>query len=182
MKKEHLIPVLLVGLALAFIFVSIMVFLSNGKANWVKKKLRMGGILLSMTAILNGCHENEPFNPDGVTCYDPTPPVEILIENCENHEIKINLDQNNKIKGEIASWYEISGYSYKIFDSSKKEIAKGDIIPNDGKFNEHKERITIKLSKDIQEGEYWINFYPFNVRALSNNSHYSERFKLIISK
>ena len=65
MKKEILIPILIVFLGLIFVFINAMVFFTKGNAWLIKKKLKVGAMILSLTGILAcGSHFG--------TCYGPT--------------------------------------------------------------------------------------------------------------
>ncbi len=65
MKKEILIPLLLILLGLLFAIINVMVFFFKGNKWFVKKKLKVGAMILSLTSLL-GC--GSPFG----TCYAPT--------------------------------------------------------------------------------------------------------------
>jgi hypothetical protein len=70
MKKEILIPILLLILGLMFIIINIIVYLSKGN-NWViSKKLKLGALILSLTSIFS-CG-----SPPKPTCYELPPSKE----------------------------------------------------------------------------------------------------------
>jgi len=63
MKKEILIPVLLLFLGLIFIIINILVFFSKGNKRLINRKLKVGALILSLTGILAcGSHQHP-------TCY-----------------------------------------------------------------------------------------------------------------
>jgi len=56
MKKYLWIPLAVAGIAVVFLVVSIMVSLSRGRSSWIRHKLKIGGMLLVLTAFYgSGC-------------------------------------------------------------------------------------------------------------------------------
>ncbi len=71
----------LFALGIAFVAVSLWVWLSRGKnAKAVRAKFRLGGSIIAITTLMNltSCG---PDGPIGVDCYDPAPMNEIYLEN-----------------------------------------------------------------------------------------------------
>jgi hypothetical protein len=56
-KKELIFPFLAIGFVIAFITISTLVFLSQGKSKkWIALKMKTGALLLGLTATVNtGC-------------------------------------------------------------------------------------------------------------------------------
>ena len=157
-KNESLIPITVIGLTVLFTIVSLGVFLTRGKsAYWIAKKMRVGAMLLTLTAVsttYSGCI---------TSCYDAPEPNVFSINNEENHQINVNIDLNNKIKGTI---YERSGdeFSFRITDTSfTKSYQLGRIEADDGEFDESAEEFTLELNSDIPTGVYSLNFYYYLV-------------------
>ena len=94
-KKEILSPILIAGLSLVFIFISFAVFITNGKSKkWVARKMKIGGILLTLTAAsCNGGGE--------VTCYDVAETNSMWINNTTANGIELKLDTGNILNGSI---------------------------------------------------------------------------------
>jgi hypothetical protein len=64
MKKEILIPVLLMFLGVVFVIINIIVYFTKGN-NWVvSKKMKVGALILTLTSIV-ACH-----TVPKPTCYD----------------------------------------------------------------------------------------------------------------
>ncbi len=78
MKKEVLLAVVVIGLSLAFVVVSVLVWLCRGHPWLVRKKLRLGALLLALTGITSGCGSGDqssncymvPLDGDGGYCQD----------------------------------------------------------------------------------------------------------------
>jgi hypothetical protein len=66
MKKEILLPVLIIFLGFIFVVINIIVFFSKGNAWAINRKLKIGAIILSLTTIL-GCVGSHTDND--TTCY-----------------------------------------------------------------------------------------------------------------
>lgn len=70
MKKEIIIPALIIFLGVIFVFINILVFFSKGNNKFIKKKLKVGAIILSLTGII-ACGTPHTEQP---TCYIDTLP------------------------------------------------------------------------------------------------------------
>jgi hypothetical protein len=66
MKKEILLPVLIIFLGFIFVVINIIVFFSKGNAWAINKKLKIGAMILSLTTII-GCGGSHTDND--TTCY-----------------------------------------------------------------------------------------------------------------
>lgn len=106
MKKEILIPLLLIVLLIFFWAISLMVFI-NPRPNWVRYKLKMGGLILSLTFIAS-------CGPSQTKCYDVAAiqdsvksPDSLAINSIKNTEtdsvaiVKPRKKKNNSISPEI---------------------------------------------------------------------------------
>ncbi|MFH1052365.1 MAG: hypothetical protein V1779_15700 [bacterium] len=65
MKKDLYIPLVIIALTLVFGIICLMVYLSDGNAYWIKKKLKIGALLLTFNAIVYGTNAQDPFT----SCY-----------------------------------------------------------------------------------------------------------------
>ncbi|MDD3626457.1 MAG: hypothetical protein PHV06_03990 [bacterium] len=162
MKKEIIIPIYLFGISILFIIVSFLLFLSGGKnAKLLSKKLKLGALIISLTAAL-GC---TPINPHVTSCYvPPMPYVEVENEVVDRsdtewkYSIEIDLSKTNVITGKSMHSFGAS-ISFRITDKNGNVIQFDDAVPVDGKFNDHSEKLECRLNKDIRPGEYTIVFY-----------------------
>jgi len=84
MKKEILIPALLLLLGLLFIIINIIVYFTKGHPWIVSKKLKVGALILTLTGIV-ACHTiPKP------TCYEP-------VQTKDNNESNDNLNKKDSI-------------------------------------------------------------------------------------
>lgn len=81
MKKEILIPIAAAGVAIAFIAVCALVLLNPRSRRFVMAKLRLGGLLITLTGTGAACG---PFTP---TCYDAAMSDDIEITDPEPDKI-----------------------------------------------------------------------------------------------
>jgi len=174
MKKEHFIPILLIALAIAFIFVSLMLFLSNEDKYWIKQKLRIGAIIISFTSSMSSCI---PFG----TCYLESITDSMYLENTQNNEIHLDIIKTNKIKG----WIELPAikyYSFRITDTNYIEVQRDNIFADDGAFNEDYEEFTIKVDITLNAGKYFLYLFTQKKEDQPDSVKSGYSYKLIISK
>lgn len=120
MKKEIIIPVFIGLLALLFVIINIAVHLTNGNHWLIKKKLKLGAMILSLTSFF-ACGSPRP------TCYDTAPSKEYTdsIENVKKQDSLNNLVKQQIINDSIAKAEE-----KRIADS----ILKAKYIKNHKQF------------------------------------------------
>ncbi len=120
MKKEIVIPVLLIILGLVFVIINALVFVFKGNPRLIKRKLKVGAMILTLSSIA-ACHTI----PER-TCYKVSiSPIEdnndtISIANKEdsikivNNQSRINdsiakINEENRKKDSIANIKSIKG-------------------------------------------------------------------------
>lgn len=156
-KKETLFPIIVFLLSGVFIIVSAAVFFSRGKSKfWLSKKMKIGALLLSFSAITiqqQSC----------VTCYEPVATNDILIE---TDTVNFNID--NKIKGTIHD-REGTDFSFKLTDSLRTiTFQEGNILPADGMFDENTEDFIIEVDTTLETGKYAITLSVENRNYIQN--------------
>jgi len=152
-KKEFFTPLVLAGLAIAFIVVSALVWLSKGNPGLVRRKLRLGGMLLALTGAVNGC--------GGLTgmCYDVAMSNEFSVSDVEQDgAVHLDLPSNNNVAGTI---YQRQGdkFSFRLLDQKEQEVQRADIEALDGKYDENTEEFKLAIKKDLGTGSYSLTFY-----------------------
>ena len=160
-KKEIIIPFLVIGLTVLFAAICLAVFLSNGKSKkWISRKMKIGGLLLSLTAIStgSGC----------VSCYDQVRKDIISIDNMDNYEIKLNLDTGNVLTG-IIQEITASSYSFSIEDSLYINKQSDKIIPVDGTIDNHEEEIKLVIDENLSAGNYLLKIFIGDISEQENN-------------
>lgn len=153
-KKEMMIPFVLVGLAVAFGLVSAMVILSRGHPGWIKRKLKIGGMILSLTATLNGCG-TEPT----MTCYVVVPINEFSLVDEQDialpQEITVDLTTNPVLRGRLRN-REATSFVYRIVDKNQTQVQGGLLQALDGAWDEYREEFEIVLDTNLVTDTYHL--------------------------
>jgi len=174
MKKEQYLPVIIFILSAALIIVSLMVFISNGNQYWLKRKLKLGALILTLTASISAC---QPI----ISCYDPAPTDYMYIENTPNSEIQLVIRQGNLIKGKIMTPV-VKQYSFRITDTNYIEVQRDNIFADDGTFDESTEEFTIKVDTSLNAGKYFLYLFTQKKEDQPDSVKSGYSYKLIISK
>ena len=161
-KKELLTPILFAGIGLAFVFISLMVWFSNGKsAKWVARKMKVGALLLSLNATVS-C---EQFV---TTCYDmPAPPNTMQIIESDGYMIEIQPDTGNVLNGYI---YQRVGtdFSFAVIAENDVFAQKGTILAADGQFDYYQENFKIELDTSLIPGNFTLHLYDVKLQNQSD--------------
>jgi hypothetical protein len=99
MKKEILIPIILIVLGLIFILIHFFIYFTKGNSWFIKKKLKVGVLILSLSGIF-ACG-----SPPKVSCYDQAPSKEHTdsIAIVKRQDSITNADKQKQIEDSIAN-------------------------------------------------------------------------------
>jgi len=148
-------------------------FLSNGKSKkWISRKMKIGGLLLTLTAASCNGGGGE------VMCYDTVEINSMWMHANGQNGIEIMLDTNNVLIGSISETYG-SEFSFAVIDKDENKIQAGNIIPVDGKFNDFRENFKIELNKNLNPGDYALKLFTTGIGGQDTISP-RNNFKLII--
>jgi hypothetical protein len=188
MKKEFLIPLIVIILTLIFVIVSAMVFLTKGSPYWISKKLKIGALLIGLTAISLSCEKGKTCytqQPQKPTCYIPKMrPIEfeksdisLHIENSDISLIKFSDSDTNynadnsskplkfskKAKIEFAiKFLKSNEYSFKLTDTNRIEIQRGDVIFVSEMTSDSSRTGYIQFDNKVKTGYYILEFHYHN--------------------
>jgi len=170
---SHTLP--FVALAVAFAAVSFMLYLSGGKSSyWLKKKMKIGAIMLTMSAATVG------YQGCITTCYDMPAQNDITLDNLTNYEIRVNMQENKYITGTIYERISTEFY-YRITDTAyTKTFQLDQLKANDGAMDESTEKFTILLNDSLESGIYMLNFYDYKILPQDTAYQSYPSFRLII--
>jgi len=176
--KRLLIPIIIIALTATFLIISFLVIVTKGNPALIKRKLKLGALLLTFTLTQTGC--------DGLvtqTCYAPIPSEQIVFTDVQTDTsgIIIDLTKSQILKGTI-SYRTSNEFSYKIADSGNVIIQNGNISAYDGKFDSSTEPFEIKFNSNFKLGVYDIYFYKFSKEkqdSLPNSYIGRNKFKII---
>jgi len=154
MKKEIYIPLVLIGLSVAFVVVSFLVWITRGNDSLLKKKLRIGGFILLLSGAAIGC------KCEG-TCYLTIPDNQFYVEDHGNgSRIELDMSVTNKLNGRINHREdEAEDFWYLIRAQNGDEIQRGNVEPLDGAYDEYEEEFEILVRIDLATGNYELEFY-----------------------
>lgn len=184
--KRAILPLVLAVLSGVFLITALAVHLTGGRSSrWVSRKMKIGGLILSLTALLNSCTPQLTDVPqDGNvpwTCYIMVAPElqtnRFFLEDIADSTITLNHSNAMKIYGEIRK-RTLETYSFSIENQLKTVIYKGEIEAKDGSFESETEKIVIRIPAEINEGNYILRLFA---AESSNQPEWSPDFvKLII--
>ncbi len=102
MKREILIPLLILILGLLFIIINIVIFCSKGNSWLISKKLKIGAMILSLTGII-ACG-----SPPKVSCYEQPPSKDYIdsIANARKQDSIKTAKEQKQITDSIANAQE----------------------------------------------------------------------------
>ena len=168
MNKNNLItPLILTGISLAFAVVSFLVWLSRGNnAKLIQRKLRLGALLLGITAVSSGC-------PPAVTCYDPIQPEENIFINDScliSGMVQSSVHVTKEITGQVVNRMS-EEFSFCISDHLNQVILADSLTPLDGQWNQYTESYKLIISDSLAAGTY--NLKLFNTKK--ENQTYPNR-------
>ena len=144
LKKYMIIPIVLAVLGAAFVLVSFLVYISRGKYVFIKQKLKIGALILTLTALSYNCQSNQD---DIVLCYKaavPTPQITILNEINQNQEIIVDALVNRTVTGTIQEDHQsYPHYSFRIVPGQRVLIVD-DLLATGGTVE-----ATIKIIEEL---------------------------------
>lgn len=140
------------GLAAAFLFISAMVYFSNGKSKkWVARKMWIGGLLLSLSYI--SCSNNQVDRNKQIK-YERICYMMVL----GNGKIEIEIDTNNIIYGSIGA-EKSEKFSYAIVDAKGITKQKNDIFMNTYMSDPYSQEFIVEVNQHIDTGKYQFRLY-----------------------
>jgi hypothetical protein len=153
MENKTLTPLLLGLLFAAFGLVSLAVIITGSHPYFIKKKLRLGALIISLTGAVTGCLE--PM------CYDPVAPDQFEIDRQKKRDdtLTVVLPDSNLIRGKIYSPTR-QYYSFGLLDNSDAYIQKDTVHAVDGAFDGNIEEFRIAINSNIEPGIYTLRFFP----------------------
>lgn len=164
---------------IAFIIVSFLVIVTKKHPFFIKHKLKLGAIILSLNSIFIVKAEEESM----IMCYEIQMINDISIN--QNHlkddVILIKDDEGINIEGVINS-RESKSFSYVIVseNNEKSVIIKGVIEAKNGRFNKYTESFIIKTDEMLSPGKYELLLFDRSLDELTDYKYPSRSYKLEI--
>lgn len=152
MKKELYIPLILIGLSVAFVVVSFLVWITRGNDSFLRKKLRIGAMILLLTGTAVGCKCED-------SCYLIIADNQFFIEDQGiGGRIELDMSVTNKLIGQIRHRAD-EDFWYLIRKRNGEEMQRGNVEPLDGVYDDIHEEFEIQVRIDLATGEYELEFY-----------------------
>jgi hypothetical protein len=163
--KKISAPVILLILAGAFIFVSILVYLHQGKsAKWVARKMKLGAAIIAITSISTGCP-----SPPVIMCYDPAPTNWFNFDSIDQNDYSVvaDLPNNSVLTGKVYQ-PDFDRYTFKILANDSQLIDQGNIVAVDGSFDATEENFKMTLNSAIDTGSYHLVIFTSDINRGSD--------------
>lgn len=194
LKKNIFIPIVIIFLSIGFIIVSFLVFISKGNSKLLRKKLKIGGLIITLTAAISSttlsCFEVSCYLPDDEP-YEYNNYLSFTEDYASDYKydkkITVDLTSDNILDGSIKN-IKSDYFSYRLCDYDFISYQKGDIIfsdettDSDGKINVN---FQINLNKNINIGNYNLYIFDNSVDAQmmvpdDEYSNYIDKFEIKI--
>lgn len=188
MRKINTVVWVWIGvLFVAFAFVSVMVVLSRNREYFLKKKLAIGGMIISLTGFtITGTACRQCYDPmmefDASDTWDDADSGDSRFNDAQdssNQEnlfaltgpmqddrVVVDLDGDHTITGTVEDWRGFA-FSYAFWVGDSNPIS-GDLEALDGSFNEVIEDFEIVVPETASTGAYELRFY--NVAAIEQQA------------
>ncbi|MCP4548199.1 MAG: hypothetical protein GY835_17175 [bacterium] len=171
MSRRMIACAALAAIGIAFGCVSLLVYLSNGHPRLIARKLKLGAIILSLTAMLGtAC-----TTPSRVTCYMPAPPDRVAVDPDAfvDNVIWLVLAESNEIAGTILD-RDSSEFSFCLIDAEVSVIQEGELAAQDGAMDEAEEEFTIVIDPGTPVGGYALRFYSVPMAEIVIGNYIAE--------
>ena len=173
MKRKLFAAISISLLFVVFGLISFLVILTKRHPFFVKSKLKIGALIISLSGAAAGCFTT--------TCYSPVPDNYFQIDQYDSQigMLLLNRAVSDTITGEIRARNN-TAYSYTIRDSSYSIFAKDNLKPLDGVFDKSTEEFQIVVGNQIPSGDYNLTFYSAAVDSI-DNAQIVDQFSLRIT-
>jgi hypothetical protein len=135
MRRFLVIPIALLGLSIAFIVLSVILVITKGSDPVLRKKLRIGGLILA----LQGVAVQGAWSGPARECYARAEP-----EFEAQEMIEVNLAENPAVEAVIRFGWDES-FSYAIYNQDRQLVQEGELPAADGEIDAEEEAVIISL-------------------------------------
>ena len=138
LRKYLVIPIALLGLSIIFIVLSIILEIAKGHGSILRKKLRVGGLILALQGLaVQGAWPS-------ASCYERAPP-EFVVDSAyaEASTLEVDLGQSNTIQAKV-HFGENEDFSFIILAGDR--VAQwGAVTPLDQEMDSAEETVVIAI-------------------------------------
>jgi len=153
LRKYVVLPVILLGLAAAFVVLCALVVINRGNDRLLRRKLRIGGLILALQAV--GTQGAWP----AASCYERvTPEVTVSTSASETGLIELNLKESSRITATVKYGARLR-FSYAVIGQGAV-IASGAVDPVDGRMDSGEETVAILMDPNaLSTGTYELRIF-----------------------
>jgi len=155
LERKIVAGILMCGVVAVFIVVSVLVILTGRNPIFVKKKLAVGALLLSLSAIMSGCKGTGPF---GATCYVQALEERVTIDGIRNGQIVLDRKTADTLHCLITERISCN-YSVMILDSVNTVVKKETIFSDTASNLGDTIKFSIVCEKTITQGTYSLRLF-----------------------
>jgi hypothetical protein len=137
LRKYIVVPVALLGLSIAFIILSIALSAAKGKDSILRKKLRIGGLILAM----QGLTAQGVWPSAG--CYVPAPPECTVELGSSEQAVELNLEESNTVEATI-HYGDQQLFTFAVV-ADNSVVQSGIVVPIDQRMDSPEEKVTISI-------------------------------------
>jgi hypothetical protein len=177
LERKIIAGIVICGVAVAFIVISALVILTGRNAYFVKKKLAVGAILLSLSAIMSGCKGPGPV---GSSCYvSPYYEERVTFDVVKNNQIVLDRKVTDTIHCTITE--STSGkYSIMILDSINTVVKKETVYSDTTWKFLNNIYIAIVFDRIIPNGTYSLRLFNQDADSVKSGDDYQYIYTLKI--
>ncbi len=175
MKRELWIPVAVAGLCLVFAAICLGLSLWRKNGWLLKKKLRVGAMLLSLTGFAAGggpvacCYASAGESP--LVSLDGVP---------WGGEVTCDVNSGRSLEGEI-DYCSSDRWSFRVTSpDGRTEVQRGSLIPLDGAFDQSQEAFRLNLAPSVELGDYQLCVHALAAEDLEANVGVAACFDLTV--
>jgi hypothetical protein len=152
-RKYIVVPVILLGLGIAFLILCFLLFISKGNDLILRKKLRIGGLILALQAVaIQGVWP-------GARCYEGPAPKFVASESAlESGTIELNIRETSEVE---ATLRDATGFDlFFAVVVNESVIQSGAVKASDGRLDSREEKVTIDIDPEkVSAGTYELRLF-----------------------
>lgn len=177
LERKIIAGMLICGVGGAFIVISVLVVLTGRNPYFVKQKLTVGALLLSLSAIMSGC---KGPGPGGViTCYSIAVEESATIDGISNGQIVLDRKVTDTMNCSI-KFPESNNYSVIILDSVNNPVIKETVYSDTISRFGQTINFPIGCDKGISQGIYSLRIFNDVADSVQNADDYRYIYTLKI--
>ncbi len=177
LERKIIAGFLMCGVVAVFVVVSVLVKLTGRNPFFVKKKLAVGALLLSLSAIMSGCKGTGPG--DIVSCYVLPLEERVTIDGIRNGQIVLNRKVTDTLHCVITDPV-YSHYSVMILDSINTVVKKETVFSDTASWVGDMIKFPVVCDNGIKQGTYSLRLFNHVADSVKSVDDYRHIYTLKI--